>query len=357
MDEVEVLRVRLTAVEIEMCAMKERLVRYEAQDRRNNVMFFNVAEERGETWEATETLVRDILDRFLGMNRVSIERAHRVGPPMMGKTRPIIVKMSFYKDREMILGRRGGLRSTSIQVEEDLPRELRDRRKALFQCVAPIARERGERVTLRYPFKEAYVGRQRFVMGDLGVGGTRSADRRDMAAPALPSSHIPAVSKHPATAPLVPRRALSVPPGAWTVSSAGHGNGQRAQSQPVEQRPGPSAAAAVSTSTLGSLHESPGAAEREAVREATEAMRRMERELKEEREKREAERKMWEKEKTAAEGVVVVDEETERDAAAKRSREEANLSSSPASTSSGSSEDAELPTPQTGRMKQARMED
>ena len=76
---------------------EEKRERLEAQSRRENLP------EKNETWEDTENKMREYISRDLEMNQenISIERAHRIQGTE--KTRPVIVKFSFYKDKESVL--------------------------------------------------------------------------------------------------------------------------------------------------------------------------------------------------------------------------------------------------------------
>ena len=75
----------------------------EAQSRRENLKFYGVDEDQNETWEQSETKVRDYLSNELDMNEtdIKIERAHRL--PSKSKPRPIIVKFSYFKDKDAVL--------------------------------------------------------------------------------------------------------------------------------------------------------------------------------------------------------------------------------------------------------------
>ena len=80
-----------------------RLDNLEGQSRRQNLKFYNMSELVGETWEQTEKKVRDYIQNDLGIDSGSllIERAHRL--PGKFKPRAVIVKFSFYKEKERVL--------------------------------------------------------------------------------------------------------------------------------------------------------------------------------------------------------------------------------------------------------------
>ena len=95
--------------------MRKQLDNLESQSRRNNMIIRGVDEpDHRETWEQCESTVRDKLSSTLGMGKdriknIPIERAHRLPKPgrqteqLRDKPRDIIVKFSFFKDRDVVL--------------------------------------------------------------------------------------------------------------------------------------------------------------------------------------------------------------------------------------------------------------
>ena len=77
--------------------------RLEAHSRRDNLRFHGFEDKRGETWDESESKVRNYIFDDLGVDESSIriERAHRIRSK--NSPRPIIVKFSHYKDREKVL--------------------------------------------------------------------------------------------------------------------------------------------------------------------------------------------------------------------------------------------------------------
>lgn len=77
--------------------------RLQAQSRRDNLRFYGFIDKRDETWEGSENTVRSYLtnDLLLDESSIQIERAHRISRKT--SPRPVIVKFSFYKDRNKVL--------------------------------------------------------------------------------------------------------------------------------------------------------------------------------------------------------------------------------------------------------------
>ena len=75
----------------------------EVQSRRENLKFYCIEEDADETWEQLETKIRNYLTDELNVEEQNdeIERAHRL--PSKSSPHPIIVKFSYFKDKDPIL--------------------------------------------------------------------------------------------------------------------------------------------------------------------------------------------------------------------------------------------------------------
>ena len=61
--------------------MSEKLIKLEDRSRRNNLPIDGIKEEPGETWEACEKKIQNIIANKLGIESdVEIDRHHRIGP-------------------------------------------------------------------------------------------------------------------------------------------------------------------------------------------------------------------------------------------------------------------------------------
>ena len=114
----------------------------ESQSRRNNLKFHGFKDERGETWDQSETKIRQYISD-IGINEtdIQIDRAHRLNSFSANRDRPIIVKFPFFKDRDKILRRFRELRKQDdfngqtyggIRVVEDFPERIRRQRTLLY---------------------------------------------------------------------------------------------------------------------------------------------------------------------------------------------------------------------------------
>lgn len=111
----------------------ERKFNYlENQSRRSNVRIDGVPEKAGETWEQTEAERKKIFTNKLGLDSVTIERAHRTGKKQEGNPRSIVVKLLSYKDRESILRRAKERRPGGIYFNPDFSQSFQSTQGALL---------------------------------------------------------------------------------------------------------------------------------------------------------------------------------------------------------------------------------
>ena len=88
---------------------KERVIKLESHSRRNNLNFFNIPEEKEESFEKSEKVLRKFIEAKLKLSKhdakeISLERVHRVGKPSSTEPmpRPLIAKFTFHKDKEFV---------------------------------------------------------------------------------------------------------------------------------------------------------------------------------------------------------------------------------------------------------------
>ncbi|KAH3842942.1 hypothetical protein DPMN_116448 [Dreissena polymorpha] len=86
--------------------LSDNLLDLQARSMRDNLLFFNFEEEKSFESRKSENYISKIhqfCDQQLHIedpvNKIKIDRAHRVGHFEQGKTRPIVVKFNFYGDK------------------------------------------------------------------------------------------------------------------------------------------------------------------------------------------------------------------------------------------------------------------
>lgn len=131
------LNKHVKSLQLENTKLRNQIVNQELHSRRNNLRFHGLNETKNEDCEG---LVLEMLYHAgLPFHPRSIERAHRLGPSIKGKTRPIIVKFFHYKDRETVWRKLGHgtfpPKYNKLHVREDYPLVIENNRAQLL----PIA--------------------------------------------------------------------------------------------------------------------------------------------------------------------------------------------------------------------------
>lgn len=127
--------------------VKEQLVDLKCREMRDNLLFYNVDEERGETDDACMEKVLGIIEDEMRIENarrdVRLHRAHRIGRFINGKTRPIVAKFVLYPDRERVRKAGSVLREANSKygVSQQFPKEIQDRRKALVPIMKQARNE------------------------------------------------------------------------------------------------------------------------------------------------------------------------------------------------------------------------
>ena len=130
--------------------------------RRENLRFFDIPETPKETWDQSEERVRGYISETLGIDdsSIKIERAHRL--PSKSSPRPLIVRFSFFKDKDRVLKRYREIRKSQptdadgaddqlagVRISEDFPERVRKVRALLVKFLNQ-ALQAGKDAYLRY---------------------------------------------------------------------------------------------------------------------------------------------------------------------------------------------------------------
>ena len=115
-------------------------VKLEGYQMRNNIRFFNVAEENRED---LDTKIVQICNKDLpsscALNSRSLERIRRMGPVIGGRKRTVIAKCLHYKDKVNILKIRQQLKTAeNISVSDDFSPEVEKQRNQLYPIMRAI---------------------------------------------------------------------------------------------------------------------------------------------------------------------------------------------------------------------------
>ena len=145
--------------------LKIRLLEYksidiEARGRRNNLIFYGLAEFRNE--DCSAVICQFINDNFdIDVNAAGIARVHRLGRfTGRGQRRPIIVAFKDYNLTENIISLGLNLKDTGFSVTRDYPPEITRARKTLWPEYKRYKQENPRsKISIVYPAKLIVTGR------------------------------------------------------------------------------------------------------------------------------------------------------------------------------------------------------
>lgn len=111
----------------ESLEMHSRLDDLEDRSRRENLIFYGLADTSTETWSQSEEAIRNFASSTVEIEipSDSIARAHRLGNYIETKCRPTIVRFSSSKVRNQVFSSKSKLKGTGISVAEDFCKSTR----------------------------------------------------------------------------------------------------------------------------------------------------------------------------------------------------------------------------------------
>ncbi|XP_049520556.1 uncharacterized protein LOC125944250 isoform X2 [Dermacentor silvarum] len=122
----------------------------ENRSRRKNLVFYGVDDKPSESWDESEATVKKICKTSLGIELRSLERAHRLGRYNENRKRPIIVKFSLYKERQVVLLNAKKFKNSLYSVGEDYSSETRNTRKKLWEYAKAKREDKNNKVKLNF---------------------------------------------------------------------------------------------------------------------------------------------------------------------------------------------------------------
>ena len=167
----ESLQTEMVQMNHTMSQQQLRIIDLEARSRRNNLLFFNIAEADQESDSDCKQALLDFLAIQLKLNddqlsRVVFLRVHRLGRLRHGvapngqpwKPRPVIAGFRDFKCKQDILFRASELKGTQFAIREDFPAEIHSARGKLWDDFKN-AKSQNLKARIVYPAKLVVDGR------------------------------------------------------------------------------------------------------------------------------------------------------------------------------------------------------
>ena len=145
--EVEAIKREVNQLKNELEKEKERNIALENCTRRENIRIMNIPEtEDGNI--TTKDLVYNLLQEALEVDTTDIRfhAVHKVGKPLRGKNRPIIVRFLCREDRDYVFSLKKNLKSSErhskVYITADYAKAIQEERRKLVKAMF-IARDKG----------------------------------------------------------------------------------------------------------------------------------------------------------------------------------------------------------------------
>ena len=121
--------------------LKAQVMDVQCRSMRDNLIFYRISEERGETDDDCVRKILQFCEERLEIENtkrdIKLHRAPRMGRYSPSKVRPIVAKFAYYPDRELVRKSAGKLKDTDFGISQQFPKDIMDTRKKLV----PIMKE------------------------------------------------------------------------------------------------------------------------------------------------------------------------------------------------------------------------
>lgn len=132
------VKYQIEDMEKENKILRNKVIDMQERSMRDNLIFTGINEDNQQNFEDTEKLVQDLIKNKLDIQEeIEIERIHRFGRRFGDRPRPIVVRFSRYKQRELIRKKARELKGTGYGIHEQYPHEIERVRKELY----PVLRQ------------------------------------------------------------------------------------------------------------------------------------------------------------------------------------------------------------------------
>lgn len=171
----EDMKTRVNHLEKENQALRRKTINMEMQSRRCNLKFHGLPEtERENAEEVVQTFLNS---KGLSFPNRAFERAHRLGRKTDKHIRPIIVRMSHFKDRDSIWSQLGHNlfppSFNSEHVREDYPEEIEKNRSILMSVASAALKVKlpatQEKTKVRLVIDTLYINSQKYTVNTLSL--------------------------------------------------------------------------------------------------------------------------------------------------------------------------------------------
>ena len=109
---------------------QEKLLELQSREMRDNLIFYRIPEEKGETDQDCVEKVLNLIQSELRVENardIRFHKVHRIGRFNRNKTRPIVAKFAFFPEREKVRKSAKNLEGTNYSIGQQFPKEILER--------------------------------------------------------------------------------------------------------------------------------------------------------------------------------------------------------------------------------------
>jgi hypothetical protein len=151
----EELVTKIGRVECSVNNLQREVGRLQQEIKRNNIIVYGIPEPNNET-PADITRAIEGLSNSLKIAKIDIDDAFRLGKHLSGKTRPLLIKLLRYREKQNIFKAATALKGTSISISNDKTKEARIAEAALRRKRIEILKDR-PKVNIRIRNHKLYI--------------------------------------------------------------------------------------------------------------------------------------------------------------------------------------------------------
>ena len=145
--------------------LESKVSELESRSMRDNLMFYGITEMQNEDCEQLiKQFYREKLEVSEAQN-LTFDRVHHVGYQKANKTRPIVAKFHYYKEREVIrtksFEKPEQLKQQNFRVGAQWPQQVRDARKTLYPI---MLREKQKGNNVKFVREKLFVNGQEYAL-------------------------------------------------------------------------------------------------------------------------------------------------------------------------------------------------
>lgn len=130
----------------------QKIIQMEKEHRKKNIVIYGIKETDEENEAGQRKEVKSIVVEQMKTEldpAIDIVDTKRIGMKHSGKNRPLLVELRSYSKKLEIMNMKKSLKESDIFIDEDLPKEIQQKRKQLLPYMKK-AREGGEKAYLNY---------------------------------------------------------------------------------------------------------------------------------------------------------------------------------------------------------------